>query len=57
MSIQSPVFCIRELHTVVRTWNGGQASVIQKLKVPPSSVPLALSTKVGAIPANFFFSL
>ena len=48
---------IRELHTVVRTWNGGQASLIQKLQVPNAYVAQALDTKVGAIPANFFFSL
>ena len=56
MQNQSPVV-IREIHTIVRTWNGGQASLIQKLQVPDASVAQALDTKVGAIPANFFFSL
>jgi hypothetical protein len=56
MQNQLPVI-ICELHTIVRTWNGGQASYIKRLQVPDAYVAQALDTKVGAIPANFFFSL
>jgi hypothetical protein len=53
MQNQSPVV-IREIHAIHRTWNGGQAGIINRFQAP---VEVALDTKVGAIPANFFFSL
>jgi hypothetical protein len=48
---------IREIHSVNRDKYGVLHKVVQSVKVPQSSIALALNTKVGAIPTNFFFSL
>ena len=55
--MSNQVNCIRELHRVVRDKYGALHKVVQSVKVPQSSLALALDTKVGAIPSNFFFSL
>lgn len=49
------VTLIREIHRVVRDKYGVPHKLVQSVKVPASSVALALNTKVGAVPANFFF--